>query len=172
MQIAESAYPRPSQLPLPCHEDQQPPPAPPQFSLAQPLSPVLEPSAEHMQYDPFLGQYQKLQLDQPPSPPLHSSPGLPAQAPMQQQQQQQYPYQTCELPVGALPEPGYAPRPPYPLQPAQQSSAAEADSRRGSEPLGPQPSYEALGLPELPGLFDCEMMETVDPQHSGYVLVN
>ncbi|XP_066495478.1 serine/threonine-protein kinase SIK2 isoform X2 [Tiliqua scincoides] len=169
MQIAESAYPRQSQLPLPCHEDQQPQPPPvPQFSLVQPLSPVLEPSVDQMQYDPFLSQYQKLQLDQPPSPPMHSSPGLPAQAPMQHQ----YPYQTCELPVGALPEPDYVPRPPYPLPPAQQSSVAVTSSQRSSDPPESQPSYEALGLPELPGLFDCEMMETVDPQHGGYVLVN
>ncbi|KAJ6653993.1 hypothetical protein lerEdw1_007625 [Lerista edwardsae] len=148
MQIAESAYPGQSQLPLPCHEDQPPPPpAPPPFSLAQPLSPVLEPSVEHMH-----------------------SPGLPAQAPLQQPQ---YPYQTGEPPAGAPPEPDYAPRPPYLLQPAQPwSGGAAADSRRDSEPPGSQPGYEALGLPELPGLFDCEMMEAVDPQHGGYVLVN
>ncbi|XP_033027518.1 serine/threonine-protein kinase SIK2 isoform X2 [Lacerta agilis] len=168
MQIAESTYPRPSQLSLTCHEEQQPPPAP-QFSLVQPLSPVMEPSAEQMQYDPFLSQYQKLQLDQPPSPPIHSSSRLPSQIPLQQQQ---YPYQTCELPVGTSSEPDYASQHQYPLGPTQQSSVAMTDSRRSSDPPGSQSNYEALGLVELPGLFDCEMMETVDPQHGGYVLVN
>ncbi|XP_061449405.1 serine/threonine-protein kinase SIK2 isoform X2 [Rhineura floridana] len=166
MQIAESTYPRPSQLSLACHEGQpqQQPPPPPQFSLVQPLSPVMEPSAEQMQYDPFLGQYQKLQLDQPPSP-SH----LPAQIPMQQQQ---YPYQTCQLPVGTSSEPDYASQHQHPLGPTQQSKVAMPDGRRSSGPPGSQSSYEPLGLVELPGLFDCEMMETVDPQHSGYVLVN
>lgn len=32
--------------------------------------------------------------------------------------------------------------------------------------------YDPLALSEFPGLFDCEMLEAVDPQHSGYVLVN
>ncbi|XP_034996157.1 serine/threonine-protein kinase SIK2 [Zootoca vivipara] len=168
MQIAESTYPRPSQLSLTCHEEQQPPP-PPQFSLVQPLSPVMEPSAEQMQYDPFLSQYQKLQLDQPPSPPIHGSSRLPSQIPLQQQQ---YPYQTCELPVGTSSEPDYASQHQYPLGPTQQSSVAMTDSRQSSDPPGSQSNYEALGLVELPGLFDCEMMETVDPQHGGYVLVN
>jgi serine/threonine-protein kinase SIK2 len=33
-------------------------------------------------------------------------------------------------------------------------------------------SYDPLALSELPGLFDCEMLDAVDPQHNGYVLVN
>ncbi|XP_021566181.1 serine/threonine-protein kinase SIK2, partial [Carlito syrichta] len=32
--------------------------------------------------------------------------------------------------------------------------------------------FDPLALPELPGLFDCEMLDAVDPQHNGYVLVN
>lgn len=87
--------------------------------------------------------------------------------------QQQYPYQTCELPLGASPEPDYASQQhQYPLDPAQQSGVAAADSQRSSDSPGAQSGYEALGLGEFPGLFDCEMMETVDPQHGGYVLVN
>ncbi|XP_060106438.1 serine/threonine-protein kinase SIK2 isoform X2 [Heteronotia binoei] len=172
MQIAESTYPRSSQLPLPCHEDQQPPlPRPPQFGLVQPLSPLLEPSTEQMQCDPFLSQYQKLPLDQPSSPQVHSASRLPSQIPMQHQQHQ-YPYQTCELPLGASSEPDYASQHPYPLDPAQQSGVAATDSQRSSDSPGAPSSYEALGLGEFPGLFDCEMMETVDPQHGGYVLVN
>ncbi|XP_054853446.1 serine/threonine-protein kinase SIK2 isoform X2 [Eublepharis macularius] len=170
MQIAESTYSRSSQLPLPCHEDQQPPPHPSQFSLAQPLSPLMEPSAEQMQCDPFLSQYQKLQLNQSSSPQVHSASRLPAHIAMQQQQQ--YPYQTCELPVGISSEPDYADQHQYPLDPAQQSSVAATDNQRSSDSPGAQSGYEALSLGEFPGLFDCEMMETVDPQHGGYVLVN
>ncbi|XP_048368582.1 serine/threonine-protein kinase SIK2 isoform X1 [Sphaerodactylus townsendi] len=167
MQIAESTYPRPSQLPLPCHEDQQPPPPhPSQFGLGQPLSPLMEPSAEQMQCDHFLSQYQKLQLNPLPSPSR-----MPSQIPIQQQQQQ-YPYQTCDLPLGTAPEPDYAGQHQYPLDPAQQSSVATADNQRSSDSPGAQSGYEVLGLGEFPGLFDCEMMEAVDPQHGGYVLVN
>ncbi|KAL8173596.1 UNVERIFIED_CONTAM: Serine/threonine-protein kinase sik2 [Gekko kuhli] len=170
MQIAEGTYPRPSQLPLPCHEEQQPPPPhPPPFGLVQPLSPLLEPAAEQMQCDPFLGQYPKLPLDQPPPPQVHGAPRLPSQIPLPQPQ---YPYQTCELPLGAVSEPDYAGPHQYPLDPAQQSGVAAADNQRSPDSPGAQPSYEALGLGEFPGLFDCEMMETVDPQHGGYVLVN
>ncbi|XP_015271071.1 PREDICTED: serine/threonine-protein kinase SIK2 [Gekko japonicus] len=169
MQIAEGTYPRSSQLPLPCHEEQQPPPPhPPPFSLVQPLSPLLEPAAEQMQCDPFLSQYPKLPLDQPPSPQVHGASRLPSQIPLQPQ----YPYQTCELPLGASSEPDYAGPHQYPLDPAQQSGVAAADNQRSSDSPGAPSSYEALGLGEFPGLFDCEMMETVDPQHGGYVLVN
>ncbi|XP_070808483.1 serine/threonine-protein kinase SIK2 [Pituophis catenifer annectens] len=168
MQIAEGTYSRSSQLPLPCHEEPSlpPPPPPSQFSLVQPLSPVMEPpSAEDMQYDPFLSQYQKLQLGQQPPTTLHGSPQVPPQ-------QQQYPYQTCEGPLGLSPDLDYAGQPPYPLEPTQQSGVAMTNIQRGSEPPGSQSSYDTLNLAQLPGLLDCEMMETVDPQHGGYVLVN
>ncbi|XP_042331300.1 serine/threonine-protein kinase SIK2 isoform X2 [Sceloporus undulatus] len=174
MQIAESSYPGSSHLPLPCHEDQPAPaPTPPQFSLVQPLSPVMEPSAEQMQYDPFLSQYPKLHpLDQSPSPPIHSLPRLASQLSMQQPQQQ-YPYQTCDVPIGTSPEPDYANQHQYPLGLAQQSgTVAMSNTQRSSETPGSQSNYDTLGLAELPALFDCEMMETVDPQHGGYVLVN
>uniref|UniRef100_A0A8C5WPH7 non-specific serine/threonine protein kinase n=1 Tax=Laticauda laticaudata TaxID=8630 RepID=A0A8C5WPH7_LATLA len=171
MQIAESTYSRSNQLPLPCHEESSPPPPPPlpppppQFSLVQPLSPVMEPpSAEDMQYDPFLSQYQKLQLSPQPPPALHGSPQVPPQQP--------YPYQTCEGPLGLSPELDYASQPPYPLDPTQQSGVAMTNVQRGSELPGSQSSYDTLNLAQLPGLLDCEMMETVDPQHGGYVLVN
>nr|XP_016853053.1 PREDICTED: serine/threonine-protein kinase SIK2 [Anolis carolinensis] len=178
MQIAESSYPGPSQLPLPCPED-PPAPTPAPFGLVpQPLSPLLEPSVEQMQYDPFLGQYAKLQPleHQPPSPPIHGAPRLPMQQPppQHQPQQQHYPpppYQTCDLPqVCPAPEPDYASQHQYPQQSA--TVAMGDGAQRSSEPPGSQSGYEALGLAELPALFDCEMMETVDPQHSGYVLVN
>ncbi|XP_072835390.2 serine/threonine-protein kinase SIK2 isoform X1 [Pogona vitticeps] len=168
MQIAESTYPRPSQMPLPCHEDQPPPP----FGLVQPLSPVMEPSAEHMQYDPFLGQYQKLPLEPAPSPAIHSASRLASPLPMQPPPPP-YPYHPCELPAGASTERDYAHPHPYALDPAQQSgSVAMSEDCRSSESPGSPSNYEALGLAELPGLFDCEMMEAVDPQHGGYVLVN
>ncbi|XP_067421373.1 serine/threonine-protein kinase SIK2 isoform X1 [Emydura macquarii macquarii] len=173
MQIAESSYPRSSQLPLPCQEEQQQ--QPPQFSLAQPLSPVMEPSSEQMQYDPFLSQYQKLQLESLPPSQIHSSPRLPSQIHVQQQpppQPLQYSYQTCELPVITSSEPDYPNQCQYSMNSAQQSSVASPDNQRSSAPHESQSSYEALTLSELPGLFDCEMMETVDPQHSGFVLVN
>ncbi|KAM7137861.1 serine/threonine-protein kinase SIK2 isoform 1-T1 [Macrochelys suwanniensis] len=172
MQIAESSYPRSRQLPLPGQEEQQPPP--PQFSLAQPLSPVMEPSSEQMQYDPFLSQYQKLQLESLPPSQIHSSPRLPSQIHVQPQPPPpplQYSYQTCELPVTSS-EPDYPNQCQYSMNPAQQSNVASADNQRSSASHESQSNYEALALSELPGLFDCEMMETVDPQHSGYVLVN
>ncbi|XP_043389999.1 serine/threonine-protein kinase SIK2 isoform X3 [Chelonia mydas] len=173
MQIAESSYPRSSQLPLPGQEEQQQPP--PQFSLAQPLSPVMEPSSEQMQYDPFLSQYQKLQLESLPPSQIHSSPRLPSQIHVQQQPPPpplQYSYQTCELPVATSSEPDYPNQCQYSMNPAQQSNVASPDNQRSSASHESQSNYEALTLSELPGLFDCEMMETVDPQHSGYVLVN
>ncbi|KAM6431915.1 serine/threonine-protein kinase SIK2 isoform 2-T2 [Liasis olivaceus] len=171
MQIAESTYSRSSQLPLPCHED---PPPSSQFTMAQPLTPVLEPSAEDMQYDPFLSQYQKLQLDQQSPPPIHSPSPLPSQMPMQPPPppQQQYSYQTCEGPVGPSSDLDYASQHQYRLDPTQQSAIAMTSTRRSSESPGSQSSYDTLNLAQLPGLFDCEMMETVDPQHGGYVLVN
>ncbi|XP_065553119.1 serine/threonine-protein kinase SIK2 isoform X2 [Lathamus discolor] len=173
MQIAESSYPRSSQLPLSCQEEQQQQQQSTQFSLQQPLSPVMEPSSEQMQYDPFLSQYQKVQLDPLPSSPITSSSRL--SSPVQVQQPPQslpYSYQTCELPVVTSSEPDYPDQCQYSMDPAQQSSVALPDSQSSSASHESQSNYDALALSELPGLFDCEMMETVDPQHSGYVLVN
>ncbi|XP_040471801.1 serine/threonine-protein kinase SIK2 isoform X2 [Falco naumanni] len=176
MQIAESSYPRSSQLPLPCQEEQQQQPPPQQsaqFSLQQPLSPVMEPSSEQMQYDPFLSQYQKVQLDPLPPSQITSSSRLSSPVQVQQPPQSlQYSYQTCELPVVTSSEPDYPDQCQYSMDPAQQSSVALPDSQSSSASHESQSNYDALTLSELPGLFDCEMMETVDPQHSGYVLVN
>ncbi|KAM5316096.1 serine/threonine-protein kinase SIK2 [Glossophaga mutica] len=185
MQIAESSYPQPSQqLPLAHQETPSPSQQPPPFSLAQPLSPVLEPASEQMQYSPFLSQYQEMQLQ-----PLPSSPS--PQAHLQQQQpppppppppppQQsgaapaplQFSYQTCELPGAVSPEPDYPAPCQYPVDGAQQSAAAAPDCPRSSGLQEAPSSYDPLALSEFPGLFDCEMLEAVDPQHSGYVLVN
>lgn len=174
MQIAESSYPRSSQLPLSCQEEQQQQQQQStQFSLQQPLSPVMEPSSEQMQYDPFLSQYQKVQLD--PLPPSQITSSSRLSSPVQVQQPPQslpYSYQTCELPVVTSSEPDYPDQCQYSMDPAQQSSVALPDSQSSSASHESQSNYDALTLSELPGLFDCEMMETVDPQHSGYVLVN
>uniref|UniRef100_A0A8C2VUC3 non-specific serine/threonine protein kinase n=1 Tax=Chinchilla lanigera TaxID=34839 RepID=A0A8C2VUC3_CHILA len=189
MQIAESSYPAPSQqLPLPHQEtppsSQQPPP----FGLPQPLSPVLEPSPEQMQYSPFLSQYEEMQLQPLPSTP---SPRAPPPLPTQLQQQPppppppppprqpgaapapvQFSYQTCELPGAASSAPDYPAPCPYPVDGAQQSSLTGPDCARSSGLQEAPSSYDPLALPELPGLFDCEMLDAVDPQHNGYVLVN
>ncbi|KAM6370513.1 serine/threonine-protein kinase SIK2 isoform 3-T3 [Pluvialis apricaria] len=176
MQIAESSYPRSSQLPLSCQEEQQQQQQPQQsaqFSLQQPLSPVMEPSSEQMQYDPFLSQYQKVQLDPLPPSQITSSSRLSSPVQVQQPPQSlQYSYETCELPVVTSSEPDYPDQCQYSMDPAQQSSVALPDSQSSSASHESQSNYDALTLSELPGLFDCEMMETVDPQHSGYVLVN
>ncbi|XP_075029012.1 serine/threonine-protein kinase SIK2 isoform X2 [Calonectris borealis] len=173
MQIAESSYPRSSQLPLSCQEEQQQQQQSTQFSLQQPLSPVMEPSSEQMQYDPFLSQYEKVQLDPLPPSQITSSSRLSSPVQMQQPPQSlQYGYQTCELPVVSSSEPDYPDQCQYSMDPAQQSSVALPDSQSSSASLESQSNYDALTLSELPGLFDCEMMETVDPQLSGYVLVN
>ncbi|XP_062364624.1 serine/threonine-protein kinase SIK2 [Cinclus cinclus] len=145
MQIAESSYPRAGAVP-------QPQPQPPaQFSPQQPLGPELEPSSGQGHLEPFLGHLPKAL---PPSPSRLSPPGQgrPAQPP-------QFPFQPGELP-GA--EQHQLPQGP--------GSAGLSQSQRGSAET--QPSYNSLPLSELPGLFDCEMMEAVDPQHGGYVLVN
>ncbi|XP_027703095.1 serine/threonine-protein kinase SIK2 [Vombatus ursinus] len=184
MQIAENSYPRPNQqLPLP-HQEQlssppPQPPQPPQFSLAQSLSPVLEPSSEQMQYDPFLSQYGKLQLQPLPSSQVPSSPP-PLSSQLQQQPPQPpaappplpFSYQTRELSGAAPPEPDYPPPCQYSMDSAQQSDVALPDCPRSSGPRETPSNYDPLALSELPGLFDCEMMEAVDPQPSGYVLVN
>ncbi|XP_060036069.1 serine/threonine-protein kinase SIK2 [Erinaceus europaeus] len=188
MQIAENSYPQPSQqLSLP-HQETPPPSQPPSFSLSQPLSPVLEPASEQMQFSPFLSQYQEIQLQ-----PLPSSPGprAPPQLPAHLQQpppppppppppQQsgaapsplQFPYQTCELPGAASPDPDYPTSCHYPMDGAQQSSMAAPNCPRSSGLQEAPSSYDPLTLSEFPGLFDCEMLEAVDPQHNGYVLVN
>eukprot|EP00076_Gallus_gallus_P029467 XP_015153558.1 serine/threonine-protein kinase SIK2 isoform X1 [Gallus gallus] len=175
MQIAESSYPRSSQMPLSCQEEQQPSAQQQstQFSLQQALSPVMEPSSEQMQYDLFLSHYQKVQLKPPPSSPVTSSSRLSSPIQVQQPPQSlQYSYETCELPVVTSSEPDYPDQCQYSMDPAQQSSVALPDSQGSLAAHESQSNYDTLTLSELPGLFDCEMMETVDPQHSGYVLVN
>ncbi|XP_021231508.1 serine/threonine-protein kinase SIK2 isoform X2 [Numida meleagris] len=177
MQIAESSYPRSSQMPLSCQEEQQPPASAQQqstqFSLQQALSPVMEPSSEQMQYNLFLTHYQKAQLEPPSPSPITSSSRLSSPIQVQQPPQTlQYSYQTCELPAVTSSEPDYPDQCQYSMDPAQQSSVALPDSQSSLASHEPQSNYDALTLSELPGLFDCEMMETVDPQHSGYVLVN
>ncbi|XP_044894204.1 serine/threonine-protein kinase SIK2 isoform X2 [Felis catus] len=187
MQIAESPFPPP---PLPRQEASAQAPPPPPFGLAQPLSPVLEPAPEQMQYSPFLGhQYEDLRLQPLPSSPGPRAPALPVH--LQQQQQQppppppppppqagaapaplRFPYQTCELPGAASPEPDYPPPCQYPMDGAAQSGLAAQDCPRSSGLQEAASSYDPLALAEFPGLFDCEMLEAVDPQHGGYVLVN
>ncbi|XP_055477729.1 serine/threonine-protein kinase SIK2 isoform X5 [Psammomys obesus] len=188
MQIAESSYPRPSQqLALPHQETPPPSPQPPPFSLTQALSPVLEPSSEQMQFSPFLSQYPEMHL-QPLS--ATSSPRAPPSLPsqLQQQQQQQPPppppppppqqpgaapaslqfsYQTCELPSTTSSAPDYPTPCHYPVDGAQQSNLTGADCARSSGLPETPSSYDPLALSELPGLFDCEMLEAVDPQHNG-----
>ncbi|XP_064144970.1 serine/threonine-protein kinase SIK2 isoform X2 [Loxodonta africana] len=185
MQIAESSYPQPSQqLPLPHQESPAPPqPPPPPFSLAQPLRPVLEPSPEQMQYNPFLRQYPEMQLQPLPSAPgprapppqLQRPPPPPPPPPPQQPRAAPPPlpfsYQTCELPRATSPEPDYPTR-QYAMDGARPSGAAVPDCPGSSGLQETPPGYGPLALSELPGLFDCEMLEAVDPQHSGYVLVN
>ncbi|XP_019797470.1 serine/threonine-protein kinase SIK2 isoform X3 [Tursiops truncatus] len=170
MQIAESSYPQP----LPHQETPPPSQQPPPFSLTQPLSPVLEPASEQMQYSPFLSQYREMGLQPlsaspgpraapPPPPPQHSG---AARAPLQ------FSYQTCELPGAASPEPDRPGPCQYSLDGAQQSGLAAPGCPRSSGLQEAPSSYDPLALSEFPGLFDCEMLEAVDPQHSGYVLVN
>ncbi|XP_036992061.2 serine/threonine-protein kinase SIK2 isoform X2 [Artibeus jamaicensis] len=184
MQIAESSYPQPNQqLPLAHQETPSSSQQPPPFSLAQPLSPVLEPASEQMQYSPFLSQYQEMQLQPLPSSPspqahLQQQPPPPPPPPPPQQSGAapaplQFSYQTCELPGTVSPEPDYPAPCQYPVDGAQQSAAAAAPDCPRSSGLQEAPSsYDPLALSEFPGLFDCEMLEAVDPQHSGYVLVN
>ncbi|KAM7337612.1 hypothetical protein ACRRTK_003731 [Alexandromys fortis] len=188
MQIAESSYPRPNQqLALPHQETSPPSQQPPPFSLTQPLSPVLEPSSEQMQFSPFLSQYPEMQLQplpstpspraphplpsqlqQPPPPPPPPPPQQPGAAPTPLQ----FSYQTCELPSTTSSAPDYPAPCHYPVDGAQQSNLTGADCPRNSGLQETPSSYDPLALSELPGLFDCEMLEAVDPQHNGYVLVN
>lgn len=185
MQIAESPFPPP----LPRQEASAQAPPPPPFGLAQPLSPVLEPAPEQMQYSPFLGhQYEDLRLQPLPSSPGPRAPALPVH--LQQQQQPpppppppppqagaapaplRFPYQTCELPGAASPEPDYPLPCQYPMDGAAPSGLPAQDCPRSSGLQEATSSYDPLALAEFPGLFDCEMLEAVDPQHGGYVLVN
>ncbi|XP_028720756.1 serine/threonine-protein kinase SIK2 isoform X3 [Peromyscus leucopus] len=184
MQIAESSYPRPSQqLALPHQETPSPSQQPPPFSLSQPLSPVLEPSSEQMQFSPFLSQYREMQLQplpsapspraphplpsqlqQPPPPPPPPPPQQPGAAPAPLQ----FSYQTCELPSTASSAPDYPAPCHYPVDGAQQGNLTGTDCQSRSSGLPETPSsYDPLALTELPGLFDCEMLEAVDPQHNG-----
>ncbi|XP_041494463.1 serine/threonine-protein kinase SIK2 isoform X4 [Microtus oregoni] len=183
MQIAESSYPRPNQqLALPHQETSPPSQQPPPFSLTQPLSPVLEPSSEQMQFSPFLSQYPEMQLQplpstpspraphplpsqlqQPPPPPPPPPPQQPGAAPTPLQ----FSYQTCELPSTTSSAPDYPAPCHYPVDGAQQSNLTGADCPRNSGLQETPSSYDPLALSELPGLFDCEMLEAVDPQHNG-----
>ncbi|XP_040585887.1 serine/threonine-protein kinase SIK2 isoform X2 [Mesocricetus auratus] len=183
MQIAESSYPRPSQpLALPHQETPPPTQQSPPFSLTQPLSPVLEPSSEQMQFSPYLSQYPEMQLQplpstpspraphplpsqlqQPPPPPPPPPPQQPGAAPAPLQ----FSYQTCELPSTTSSAPDYPAPCHYPVDGAQQSNLTGADCSRSSGLQETPSSYDPLALSELPGLFDCEMLEAVDPQHNG-----
>ncbi|RMB91994.1 hypothetical protein DUI87_31523 [Hirundo rustica rustica] len=151
MQIAESSYPRA----LPCPEELQPQQQQqqPQPQSQQQQQPQQQPPPAQFRLqqplspvlEPFLRPFPKLE---PPSPSRLSPPG---------QGQLQFPYQTGELPSA---EQCHVPA----------GAAASAESQSSSAEA--QPGYDPLPLAELPGLFDCEMMEAVDPQHGGYVLVN
>ncbi|XP_053307365.1 serine/threonine-protein kinase SIK2 [Spea bombifrons] len=162
LHIAESSYPMQGpQLPMSHQESVQQT----QFSLSQPLSPVIEPASDEMQYDPFLSQYHKLHSQQM----QHlAQPSLPqAAAPMQVQQPSlQYPYQTGELPGVLSHETEYTSQCQYSMNPTHHGGIAMHENQGANDPQAP---YETLTLNEP---FDCEMMETVDSQHSGYVLVN
>uniref|UniRef100_A0A8C7A667 non-specific serine/threonine protein kinase n=1 Tax=Neovison vison TaxID=452646 RepID=A0A8C7A667_NEOVI len=156
MQIAESPYPPPGQqLPLPRQDTSTPSPQPPPFSLSQPLSPVLEPASEQMQYSPFVSQFQELQLPALPSAPRPRAPPLAVHLALSLIHID-YPAAPCQ----------------YPMEGAPQSSLAAQDCPQDSGLQEAPSSYDPLALSEFPGLFDCEMLEAVDPQHSGYVLVN
>ncbi|XP_036050211.1 serine/threonine-protein kinase SIK2 isoform X2 [Onychomys torridus] len=183
MQIAESSYPRPSQqLALPHQETPPPSQQPPPFSLSQPLSPVLEPSSEQMQFSPFLNQYREMQLQPLPSAPspraphplpsqLQQPPPPPPPPPPQQHEAApaplQFSYQTCELPSTTSSAPDYPAPCRYPVDGAQQGNLTGTDCPRSSGLPETPSSYDPLALSELPGLFDCEMLEAVDPQHNG-----
>lgn len=172
MQIAENTYPRSTQqLPL-SHQDAQQQAG--QFSLSQPLSPVMEPTADDMQYDPYLSQYHNLQLqsqqiqNHPQSNQAHLAPPSHLQP-----QSLTYSYQSCEMSGAPVSEHEYDTQCQYPMNQAHHSDKTLlADGQTGSVTQEPQTAYETLAPSELPQIFDCEMMETVDSQHSGYVLVN
>ncbi|KAG8434488.1 hypothetical protein GDO86_012749 [Hymenochirus boettgeri] len=164
MQIAETTYPmQTQQLPL-THQDtvQQT-----QYSMSQPLSPVLEPASDEMQYDPFLSQYHKLHSQQMQNLVQPNQPHVSVQIPVQQSSIP-YNYQTCDVPVVTTHEPEYPNQCQYSMNITQQSVMTH-ENQGNTSGHNPQTSYETLVLNEP---FDCEMMETVDSQHNGYVLVN
>ncbi|KAB0352346.1 hypothetical protein FD754_017203, partial [Muntiacus muntjak] len=174
MQIAESSYPQP----LPHQETPPPSQPPPPFNLTQPLSPVLEPASEHLPFSPFLSPYPEMRLQPLPSSPgaRGAPPPLPPPPPLQQQSRGapaplQF-YQTCELPGTSSREPEHPAPGQYPADGTPQSSMDGPDCPRSSGLQEAPSGYDPLALSEFPGLFDCEMLEAVDPQHSGYVLVN
>ncbi|KAJ1075659.1 hypothetical protein K5549_017701, partial [Capra hircus] len=70
------------------------------------------------------------------------------------------------------PEPEHPTPGQYPADGTPQSSMEGPDCPRSSGLQEAPSGYDPLALSEFPGLFDCEMLEAVDPQHSGYVLVN
>ncbi|KAE8592602.1 hypothetical protein XENTR_v10018806 [Xenopus tropicalis] len=160
MQIAETSYPmQTQQLPLSHQETVQPA----QFGLSQPLSPVMEPASDEMQYDPFLSQYHKLHSQQMQNLVQPSQPQIPVQQPPLQ-----YAYQTCEISGVPSHEPEYTNQCQYSMNSTQQGVMTLPENQSHLAGHDPQSSYETLALSEP---CDCEMMETVD-SHSGYVLVN
>ncbi|XP_036392519.1 serine/threonine-protein kinase SIK2 [Megalops cyprinoides] len=166
MQIAEGSYPHPGPM---GHPETTAPsqvaiaPAPsPQFPRPPPLSPLMEPSAEALVYEPYAGHYPHL---------LH--PPHPLAGPAQPQT---HPPEPLGYPAGlSLSPPAEALYPEqyqYPLDPGQPPPPAGLTEGPGAGYEAPGPGYEGLALPELHGSFlEGEMMETVDSQH-GFVLVN
>ncbi|XP_059814083.1 serine/threonine-protein kinase SIK2, partial [Hypanus sabinus] len=149
MQIAEGTYPQ--QMPG-HHPDVQPP-----FGLPQPVSPALAPAGQ-MRCNPFLRQHYELQL--------------PPQAPAHLEGQLRFPYPPCHAVGATAPEPGYPEQCPYALNQTQPAAMPLPENQAGEAAPDSLETYKDVAIPEMPGLFDCEMMETVDPQHGGYVLVN
>nr|XP_023669370.1 serine/threonine-protein kinase SIK2 isoform X2 [Paramormyrops kingsleyae] len=139
----EAAAPGQAQGMAPLGQSQTGPQPSPPFACAHPLSPLMEPSAEAQPYNSFLGPY--LDLGPMPLPTqLHEPPNFSCLASREPHHQEQH---------------------QYPLDPGQPLPPS-------SQPEGCIVGYESLALPELDSPFlDCEMMETVDPQH-GFVLVN
>ncbi|KAM8926939.1 serine/threonine-protein kinase SIK2 isoform 2-T2 [Pelodytes ibericus] len=163
MQIAESTYPmQGQQLPMSHQETVQQT----QFSL--PLSPVMEPASDEMQYDPFLSQYHKLHSQQMQHLAQPSQPQAAAQMHIQQPSLQ-YAYHSCDLPAVPLHEPEYPSQCQYSMSAPQHGGVVLHENQSNPMAHDPQATYETLTINEP---FDCEMMETVDSQHSGYVLVN
>ncbi|XP_042199789.1 serine/threonine-protein kinase SIK2 [Callorhinchus milii] len=178
MQIAEGSYPqRTQQMPMnhpEAQSQQQQQQQQQQQAQTFSLSPVMQPSI-HMQCDTFLNPHYKLQLPQPLVPlqtpivpPLQSQIHLDQPPP----HALQYSYQPCDM-MGS--QPGYPAQCQYSgAGSPQEGSLALSDLQPpgAASPSDLQPNYKGIAIPELPGLFDCEMMETVDSQHGGYVLVN
>uniref|UniRef100_A0A4W3HSC2 Uncharacterized protein n=1 Tax=Callorhinchus milii TaxID=7868 RepID=A0A4W3HSC2_CALMI len=107
--------------------------------LPQPLVPLQTPIVPPLQ--------SQIHLDQPPPHAL------------------QYSYQPCDM-MGS--QPGYPAQCQYSgAGSPQEGSLALSDLQPpgAASPSDLQPNYKGIAIPELPGLFDCEMMETVDSQH-------